>query len=345
MKDKHQGNTEFANTIGNRSINDLGAGSGTLTVENVGPVSATLLATVTTSSPLKHTSRITLFYNVNRIAIQNDINENFSALNTWSFAFNLTSPDVWHEEVGAIIRAKLTTSGGHYSPRNARYDWLTLNHFAAMSGGSGTGVTLSNADCYFMQLGNSTPSNLDVTTPQVLVLAGGQVDSATLGMLNQGGDTHFLQRFALQTYTTYDAPASMRFALEHQNPLVTAAVTGGSQYPADKFSFLTFSNPNVLLWALKPADDWGARHNLVLRMWNFSEAPASISVQLASGPLTAASHTSHIETPLEAASVVNGSLQGSLTAHQISTYAVTTDPPLDKKTWLPTVVSRRKCKP
>ena len=24
--------------------------------------------------------------------------------------------------------------GGHYSSRNARYDWLTLNHFADISG-------------------------------------------------------------------------------------------------------------------------------------------------------------------------------------------------------------------
>ena len=68
----------------------------------------------------------------------------------WRFGFNITSPDVWHEEVGAIIRARLTTAGGHYSPRNARYDWLTLNRFADMSGG-GVGVTLANADCYYMQ--------------------------------------------------------------------------------------------------------------------------------------------------------------------------------------------------
>ena len=92
-----------------------------------------------------------MFNGSRRIEIRNDITQNFDATNTWGFGFELTSPDVWHEEVGAVIRAKLTSNGGHYSPRNARYDWLTMNHFADMTG-SGVGVTLSNADCSFMQL-------------------------------------------------------------------------------------------------------------------------------------------------------------------------------------------------
>ena len=150
LLDKTRGDREFVHTIGSRTINDLGSGSGSLTTENVGPVSVTLLAT--SSGPLTHTSRITLIRDVDRIEIRNDINQNFDSLYTWGFSFNLDSPDVWHEEVGAVIRAKLLADGGHYAPRNARYDWLTLNHFADMSGG-GVGVTLSNADCYFMPRG------------------------------------------------------------------------------------------------------------------------------------------------------------------------------------------------
>ncbi len=340
LKDKNRSNREFAKSNNGRTINDLGAGTGTLTAENVGPVSATLLATVIASSPLKHTSRITLIRGLNRIAIQNDINQNFGALNTWSFAFNLTSPDVWHEEVGAIAHAKLVSNGGHYSDRNARYDWLTLNHFADMSGG-GVGVTLSNADCYFMQLGASTPASLDVTTPQMLVLAGGQVD-APLGIANQGGDTHFLQRFALQTHDAYDAATAMRFALEHQNPLVTGIIAGGTQYPETKYSFLTLSDPNVLLWALKPAEDWTIPRNLILRLWNFSDASADFSLQLGAGPIIAAKRTTHIETPLAEATVTGGWLQASLNAHQIGTYSVTTEQALPPRVWLPYHSRRRR---
>ena len=226
--DKTRGNREFIRAIGARTANDLGSASGTLTTENVGPVSATLVAT--SSSPLAHISRITLVRNVNRIGIRNDITQNFGDLFTWAFSFNLDSPDVWHEEVGAVIRARLLAQGGHYSPRNARYDWLTLNHFADMSGG-GVGATLSNADCYFMRLGNSTSSSLDASTPQLSPLVGGQVDGSALGIPNQGGDSHFLQRFALQTHDAFGPAAAMRFAMEHQNPLVTGTVTGGSAYP------------------------------------------------------------------------------------------------------------------
>ena len=102
-----------------------------------------------------------------------------------------------HEEVGAIIKAKKASQGGQYADRNMRYDWLTLNHFADMSGG-GVGITLSNADLLFMKLGDSSVSSLDTITPKISVLAGGRVDGSSLGIPRPGGDTHFLQRFALQ---------------------------------------------------------------------------------------------------------------------------------------------------
>ena len=133
LLDKTRSNREFAQSIGGRTINDLGNSLGTLSIENAGPVSVTLLAT--SSGPLTHTTRVTLLRGSPRIDIRNDINQNFDATYWWAFGFNLTSPDLMHEEVGAIIRAKLTTSGGNYSPRNARYDWLTLNHFADFTGG------------------------------------------------------------------------------------------------------------------------------------------------------------------------------------------------------------------
>ena len=193
-------------------------------IENAGPVSVTLRANA--PHPLDHTSRITLIRDSSRIDIRNDIDENFDAVHAWRFGFELTHPDVWHEEVGAVIRAKLLADGGHYAHRCARYDWLTLNHFADISGDGDVGATLSNADCYYMRLGSSDPESFDTNTPQISALAGGQVDGPSLGIPNQGGDTHFMQRFAVQTHGVYDQVSAMRFALEHQNPLVTGVVTG-----------------------------------------------------------------------------------------------------------------------
>jgi alpha-mannosidase len=310
-------NREFAQTIGGYAINDLGGSTATLTVENAGPVSATLKATAT--SPIAHTSRITLVRGSKRIDIRNDITQNFDNVLKWRFGFNITSPDVWHEEVGAIIRARLTTAGGHYSPRNARYDWLTLNRFADMSGG-GVGVTLANADCYYMQLGNSTTSTLDTSRAQIAVLAGGQVDSG-FGFDRQGDDSYFLQRFALQTHDAYDQAAAMRFAMEAQNPLITGTVTGGSAYPAAQFSLLSISNSNVLLSALKPADD-GIATGVVARVWNLSNSPASCSMSLPGNSIASARQLTHIETPLAQLTVVGGVLNDSLAAQQLKTYSL-----------------------
>jgi len=315
--DKTRSNKEFARTSNGRGLNHLGTGTtGTIQVENAGPVSATLL--VTTSVIANHTSRITLFLDSDRIEVRNDINQNFSQTFTWGYEFNLNSPVVWHEELGAVIKARLLSDGGQYSPRNARYDWLTLNHFADINSGS-SGVTLSSADCNFMQVGNSTPTTLDVNTPLISILAGGQVDGTNLGIKSQGGDTHFLQRFALRTHDAFDPVKSMMFALEHQNPLVTGMVTGGSGYPEKTFSLVSIDNPNVLLWALKPADD-GIGRGIVARVWNLSQSPANFALSLTPGPIVTAQETTHIETPISSATLSNGTLVDSLSQSQMNTY-------------------------
>ncbi len=69
-----------------------------------------------------------------------------------------------------------------------------------------------------MKLGRSAVVNevsrLDTSTPQISVLAGGQVDGPQLGIPVQGGDSRFLQRFALTVHRRFDPGAdSMRFAL------------------------------------------------------------------------------------------------------------------------------------
>lgn len=320
LVDKTRSHRQFARNIGGYFINDLGASSGTLVVENPGPVSATLRATA--SNPLPHITRVTLIRGSNRIDIRNEITANFESTHMWRYGFNLDSPDVWHEEVGATIRAKLLAHGGHYAPRNARYDWLTLNHFADMSGDAGVGVTLSNADCYFMKLGDSTVDTLDINTPQISPLAGGRVVKENHGLPNQGGNTHFLQRFALQTHDDYDSVAAMRFSLEHQNPLITGVVTGGSAYPETSYSWLAISNPNVLLWVLKPADD-GIDQGIIVRVWNLSASPASFLLSM-SVSIAQAKYVTHIETPLEDATVAGGILSVSLAAHQLKTFSIIT---------------------
>ncbi len=318
--DKTRGEQEFAREINGRYINDLGPSGGSVEVESVGPVSVTVK--ITAAAPLNHTTRITLFRDSDRIDLRNEINQNFSDVYTWGYSFNLENPDTWHEEVGATIRAKQLAQGGHYADRGARLDWQTLNHFADMTGSNNTGVTLSNADCYFMRVGNSKVLLLDSNTPQLSPLVGGQVDGSYLGIPQQGGDAKFLQRFALRTHSEYDATAAMRFALEHQNPFVTSFVTGGSGYPETSFSLVNISDPNVLLWSLKPAEE-GIGQGIIARVYNVSSQATNATLELAN-PLTNATRTSHIETNLDSAAIVDGNLSMSLTPQQYQTFRLFT---------------------
>lgn len=325
LVDKSMAGREFVRVVDGRAVNDLGPGEGKLELENVGPVSVTLTATAT--DPLPHVTRVTLFRESGRIDIQNEITSNFSDVREWGFGLNVRAPDVWHEEVGAVIRAKLASEGGHYSPTHSRLDWLTLNHYAAMSGDAGAGVVLSSADLSFMKLGRSAVvnrvSHLDVATPLISVLAGGQVDGPLLGIRGQGGDSYFLQRFALRPHSRFDAIDAMKFALEHQNPLVAGFVRGGGKraYPETTFSLVTLSDPNVVLWALKPAED-GITRGIVARVWNLASAPRQFSLSVA-GRLSSASAVTHIETDIGQSTVSNGALVTSVAASQMKTFRLT----------------------
>jgi alpha-mannosidase len=312
--DKRLGNREFAGSTGGYAINDLGAGGGSLAVENAGPVSVTLRAT--SPSPVAHTTRITLTRGSDRAAVQNEITQNFDE-QEWHFNFNESSPDVHHEEVGAVLLAKLTTQGGAYSPTNARYDYLTLNHFADLSGGDGSGVTLSNADAYFMRVGNSTVTTLDTATPEISVLAGGALRPSN-PIRDQAGDSYFLQRFALQSHEAYDQPRAMRFALEHQNPLVSGLVTGGSAYPESTFSYLSISDPNVLLWSLKPAEE-GIGEGVIARVWNLTGSPRPFTLSL-SEAIARAKSVTHIETDQGDATVSAGRLSATAAQNQLRSF-------------------------
>ena len=318
--DKTRGEQEFAREINGRYINDLGPSGGMVEIESVGPVSVSVK--ITASAPLNHTTRITLFRDSDRIDLRNEINQNFSEVYTWGYSFNLDNPDTWHEEVGAVIRAKQLANGGHYADRGARLDWQTLNHFADMTGSNNTGVTLSNADCYFMRVGNSNVIVMDGDTPQLSPLVGGQVDGSYLGIPNQAGDSKFLQRFALRTHSEYDATAAMRFALEHQNPFVTSLVTGGSGYPETSYSLVNISDPNAVLWSLKPAEE-GIGQGVIARVYNVSSQATNATLQLANA-ITSANRTSHIETNLDSAPLTDGNLSLSLTPQQYQTFRLFT---------------------
>lgn len=268
--------------------------------------------------PVNHESIITFYADDPRIDFQNTIHQNFDGLLHWSFAFNIESPEVWHEEVGAVIKAKTASSGGHYADRMARYDYLSLNHFLNV-GNSGESITLSNSDCLFFRLGKSTPSYLDQNSSVVHILVGGQVNE-NLGMIRQDGDTIFHQSFSLLPHNhRFNAGESMRFALEHQNPLVAAMTGSTGDLTRSKYSFLTNDNRDVILWTLKPGEDAG----VTMRFWNMGESPVTSDIRFHHSILKAM-YSSHVETDIQEIPVKENMISVDLNQKQMKTYRIIT---------------------
>lgn len=294
IRDKRREEREFVRAFpglpaGETStVNSFGAGSGaTVEVENAGLVSKTLK--IVTLMPLQRTTRITLYRNSPKIGIVNEITQNFGDVREWGFGFNVDAATVRHDEIGAVLKAKLLSNGGDYATRQARYDWLMANRFVDVSSGS-VGVTLSNPDLGFFKLGDSSTGALDTSRPLVRMLAGGSPDGR--GFKNQGGANYFLQRFALQTHGSYVQKDAMRFALEDQTPLVARTIVGGKGYAEKSYSLFKTSTPTVMLTALKVAED-GIARGIVARVWNAATADTTFSF---SGNLAAADELTHIET-------------------------------------------------
>lgn len=322
---KAQGNTEYASVVGNLKLNDIAAGltDGTITIDHTGPVSSRLKFVSTAS--IAHTTYLTLYRDSDRIDIDNEITANFGGTRYWSFSYNLTSPAVRTEEVGAIILNKLKSDGGDYSAKNARYDHTTVNHFADISNGANTlGLTISSPDLSFAKLGNTsaTATGPDTTTRQLRFLAGGQVDGGALGIVNQNGATFFLQRFSLRPHGAYSSTNAMKFALEHQNPLVTGAVTGNasSPYPALTYALLGTSSPDVLLWSVKPAEE-GIASGVIARWWNVSPAERTATIT-STLPVASVKSATHVETDTGTVASTNTGFSFTAPSMGLRTYRI-----------------------
>lgn len=313
---------ELVKPIDKLYFNDLGSGTGNegnkIIAENKGPVSVTLVAS--SYKPLKHTSKLTLFENSDRIEIENYITQNTDAKPvTYSFSCNLIKPDTWHEEAGAILHAKTISQGGHYADTANRVDWLALNHFTDMSDAK-NGVIISNRDAYFMKTGNSTSTRLDDSTAQIKILATAQVDN-WLGMVNQDGDSYFEHFLALKPHAgNFDAIAAMRFSLQHQNPLIAGKITGGTGYDEKQFSLLTVSDINALVWALKPAEE-GIDKGIIVRLWNLADENKPVIIS-ANDPMAKTFSTTHIETDDKIIPVTNGKLNTVIGHNRLQTFRI-----------------------
>jgi alpha-mannosidase len=304
-------NREVVDAANGKYVNDLGSGNssvGIVTDTDNGPVS--LSVTTLSSLPRLHSTKITLYKDIARLDIDNQIKEAFEdSVLTWSYSFNApASPEIWHEENGAVIKAKLTINGGHYATKNARYDWSTLNHFASVNENTGYGISLSNQDCFFAKMGNSTVTALDESTTQLNVLAGGKIGG--LGFDKQGNEPITSQRFAITTHTFYNAVDDMKKALEHQNALVCdSAYEKVNFLLPNEYSFIKTNNSNALIWTVKPAEETPgnsiSQSGTIARVWNLSNADVSTTLEFRE-VINEAKRTTHVETDMNSITPVSG---------------------------------------
>jgi len=132
---------------------------------------------------------------------------------------------------------------------------------------------------------------------------------------------------ALMAHGAYNQTTAMQFSLEHQNPLTTAVISGasGSPYPATSYSFLSISNPNVLLWSLKPSEE-GIANGVIARVWNQGAAASvAIGVPGRKGGVLSAMQSTHIETDLKSLPVTAGVLTAPINQRQIMTVRLKTN--------------------
>ena len=114
----------------------------------------------------------------------------------------------------------------------------------------------------------------------------------------------------------------MRFALEHQNPVVSGAVTGDEGYPATQFSLMEISDPAVLLWALKPHQDGIDKNGIVARFWNMDDNQSDCVVSVPEGEILSAKEITHIETPVGDMPIDRGAFTASLAPQQMKSFGI-----------------------
>lgn len=114
----------------------------------------------------------------------------------------------------------------------------------------------------------------------------------------------------------------MKFALEHSNPLRAGAVTGAEPfYPEGSCSAAAISGQDVLLWALKPAEDGVAEAGIVARVWNLGTAPESFLLSSPLGQIRAAKRTTHLETVLADAALEGGAISAGIRENEMLTFS------------------------
>ena len=91
--------------------------------------------------------------------------------------------------------------------------------------------------------------------------------------------------------------------------------------PGTNFSFLTITNPNTLLWALKPAEEGMETNGAVVRVWNLANTTANTNF-IFNDNIMDAKNITHIETDVSEASFSDQTVSTTVGKNQLKSYRV-----------------------
>ena len=83
-------------------------------------------------------------------------------------------------------------------------------------------------------------------------------------------------------------------------------------------SLFNVSSSDVLLWAVKPADD-GSGQGIVARLWNVADRPATARFTLSSGAVSA-HRVTHLETDLAPVALRANAVTAEFAPQQLQTF-------------------------
>ncbi|MDX2166289.1 MAG: dockerin type I domain-containing protein [Deltaproteobacteria bacterium] len=314
--DHAAGDQELAGSGGLNALVGATPGSGTVTVESLGPVSATLRLDIGGALPRR--VRVTVFAApLDRVEVEDELLARPADAVHYRFGVNLREPQIRFEEVGAVARPGLAEQGGDFLP-GTRADYMTLNHFLDFDDAlGGYHVTLSSRDAFAVRVGDSSATHFDLPATAVSVLALGNV--AFGGIEDQGGATSFRHAFAVIGRSgAFSAAAAMRDGLAFQNPLRGIGLARNQNGPrlAPVASYLSLDSSRAVVTAVKPAEE--GERGVLVRLWELAGESGPIGVRAAALAPGAAWRTSLIETDRAALDVGNGVVSVPLAANQLA---------------------------
>lgn len=208
--------------------------------EWTGPVSATMRVEIGGAVPRR--TRITIFTDIPRIEIENEILANVTGEHFYRFDALNESSVTYVDELNTEVRLGMDFLPG------ARTDYFGLGHYVRFQTDDYS-LTLSNRDAFAM----TSPAG---KLGEVSILAAGNPGNTAI--TDQGGATRFTNDFALIPLRGRYSPGfSQQAALAHQNkllPIMLSKTSSGTESSIER-SYLSLDWPQVVITSFKPAEE------------------------------------------------------------------------------------------